>query len=221
MLCAQTFFGEQVQARVAKKTLKHYCPECREAVILKRGLVKIAHFAHKATAGCEYGSGETEEHRSAKQFIYDLLLKAPANYGVSKVMLERGLGTVRPDVSCQIGDRYVAFELQRSEMSLENVQYRTAQYVSKGIDVRWVLLGARKEDRLGRHAPKVWERWIYNNNKRHLYVWAGRGFLVHDYTFTLCEIEVEETEWGGGYSYPSKRFVYLTDNGFVSLLDIT
>ena len=219
MLCAQSFFGEQVQARAAKKTLEYYCPECREAVVLKRGQIKIAHFAHKATAGCEYGSGETEEHRRAKQFLHDLLLRAPVSYEVSKVMLERGFGTVRPDVSCKIGGRYVAFEIQRSEMSLENVQYRSAQYASKGIKVVWILLNPRKTDRQGRHAPKVWERWIHNEFGS-IFVWANRGFLVEEYRFSLCEIIVEETEWGEGYSYPSKRFVYLESAGLNSLLDL-
>jgi competence protein CoiA len=49
------------------------CPLCIEEMILKKGTIKDHHFAHKPSITCEYGSGETEQHRECKLTIYERL----------------------------------------------------------------------------------------------------------------------------------------------------
>ena len=50
---------------------KHYfCPACRDAVILRKGEIKTAHFAHKASETCNQ---ETILHKTSKQLIVDVI----------------------------------------------------------------------------------------------------------------------------------------------------
>lgn len=52
------------------------CPECNKNVILRKGLIKTPHFAHKPPVTCQYGQGESEEHRKCKQAIFNCLVEA-------------------------------------------------------------------------------------------------------------------------------------------------
>ncbi len=108
MLIACNRHGEVLAAEVEPQDGPFYCLECAEPIILKHGRVKIAHFAHYPGVDCAYASaseGESEEHRRAKQEIFQALLQVP---GVRDVRLERSLRGVRPDVSCRINGEMVA-----------------------------------------------------------------------------------------------------------------
>lgn len=110
MLIACNRQGEVLAAEVEPQDGPFHCPECAEPVILKQGRVKIAHFAHYPGVDCAYASasgGESEEHRLAKQEIFQALLQVP---GVRDVRLERSLRGVRPDVSCRINGEMVAID---------------------------------------------------------------------------------------------------------------
>ena len=50
---------------------KHYsCPACKDTVILRKGKIKAAHFAHKASETCNQ---ETILHKTAKQLIVEVI----------------------------------------------------------------------------------------------------------------------------------------------------
>ena len=53
--------------QVAEKGQDFSCPKCDSEVILKRGDIRVPHFAHKSDTGC---SGEGVRHKVAKQMIY-------------------------------------------------------------------------------------------------------------------------------------------------------
>jgi competence protein CoiA len=53
------------------------CPLCVGETILKKGTMKVHHFAHKPPITCEYGRGETERHRECKLTIYEGLRRHP------------------------------------------------------------------------------------------------------------------------------------------------
>src|SRR6185369_16980461 len=72
------------------------CPLCVAETILRKGTMKVHHFAHKPPLTCEYGRGETECHRECKTAIYEALRR---HRGFRDVEIERSVGTVRPDVS--------------------------------------------------------------------------------------------------------------------------
>jgi len=67
--------NNSVLAYKVNKDFKDYkCPCCGELVILKKGMIKTHHFAHKVTADCINASGEGEIHLSAKLAILNNLL---------------------------------------------------------------------------------------------------------------------------------------------------
>src|SRR5215211_9274270 len=80
-----------------------------EETILKEGTIKVHHFAHKPPITCEYGRGETEQHRECKLTIYEGLR---LHRRFREVEIERRLGTVRPDVSGFMGGIPFAIEVQ-------------------------------------------------------------------------------------------------------------
>ena len=55
----------------AEKRKYYFCPACEDAVILRKGEIKTAHFAHKASETCNQ---ETIIHIIAKQLIIDVIL---------------------------------------------------------------------------------------------------------------------------------------------------
>jgi competence protein CoiA len=140
MLTAKIGSGEQVIAwEVERSDGPFSCPACGWPVILRQGRIRVSHFAHAVDTGCQYGTGESAEHLAAKKSIYEALR---ANERVTKLALERDLTTVRPDISCRIDGIPVAIEVQRSNLRVETVAHRMAEYSQKNIAVLWVLLSA-------------------------------------------------------------------------------
>lgn len=143
------------------------CHCCANIVTLRKGGVRAAHFAHQPPISCEYGAGESEAHRRAKLDIYEHLTAHPR---VTKCELERNLGAVRPDVSAYINGVPVAIEVQLSNLSLEKIERRTAEYARRGIYVLWLpLFTASLYRELYRPAP--WELWLHAANFGKVYYW--------------------------------------------------
>ena len=146
------------------------CPCCAEVVTLRRGRLIAPHFAHKPPVTCEYGTGESEEHRRCKISIYEALLDHPR---VAKCEMERDLGAVRPDVSAYINGVPVAIEVQASNLTLEKIRHRTEQYARRGIYVIW--LPVYKESlKAGLYSPRPWERWLHEAYFGRVYYWVER-----------------------------------------------
>jgi competence protein CoiA len=144
------------------------CPCCEEVVTLRRGGIIAPHFAHKPPVTCEYGTGESEEHRRCKIAIYEALVAHPC---VRKCEMERDLGAVRPDVSAYINNVPVAIEVQASSLTLEKIQHRTEEYARRGIYVLWlpVYKESLKEEL---YSPRPWERWLHEAYFGRVYYWV-------------------------------------------------
>ena len=56
--------------QAAEKGKHYFCPACQDTVILRKGEIKTAHFAHKASETCNQ---ETILHKIAKQLIVDVI----------------------------------------------------------------------------------------------------------------------------------------------------
>lgn len=54
-------------AESAERGCRYFCPACNDEVILKKGEVKVAHFAHKDSDVC---SQETIIHKTAKYLVF-------------------------------------------------------------------------------------------------------------------------------------------------------
>jgi len=127
MLSAYDTHNDSILAKEAhKESGPYHCLECSEEVFLKRGSVKIAHFAHFPNSLCPYaGEPESILHSNVKLEIYDALTAEP---GVTKLQLERPLKEVRPDISFLYEGRSIALEVQISPLSLDDLIRRTTAY---------------------------------------------------------------------------------------------
>lgn len=93
--------GELVSAKDAARNIRFQCPHCHFPVILKRGTVRMPHFAHKGPA-CA-GALETYLHRLAIHLIMTnptirIRLASGELFNYSKAVGEYGIGSRRVDV---------------------------------------------------------------------------------------------------------------------------
>lgn len=200
MLSACNRHGEVQAAEVEQEDGPFHCPACRGPVILKKGHIKIPHFAHLPDAECAYtNEGESEEHQLAKLEIYEALVRTP---GITDVRLERYLQEVRPDVSFVLGGELIAIEIQLSLLSRDQIAWRTEAYARKNIAVLWTP-SFSMELFEGRYAPKDWERYLHTLYFGRVYYWFEGVKLVP----VKFEEYLLEPNWFTGERYRSKRFV--------------
>ena len=188
--------GSQVTAWTESKANAPFaCPECKSDVTLRKGRFVIHHFAHKPPVTCRYGVGETEAHRKCKMEIFEKLSSHPA---ATKVGLERGMGTVRPDVRACINGIYVAIEVQLSALSIESIIYRTQQYHLKGMHVLWL---AQRTDALNeeQYSIRPWEKWVHAACFGRVYYWL-QDLTVMPYHFEAAYRSIPSEElYDGGH----------------------
>lgn len=148
MLVACLQDGTRVIAVDAVRGVDYFCPECNEQVILKRGAVKIAHFAHRHDSTCSYTAEETELHRRAKLEIYRHLQWLRLFGFVSGVQLEWKVGNRRVDVVFDTRKHeQVAIEIQAASIGLDDLLNRTLDISAAGAAVMWVIPVSRLDSR--------------------------------------------------------------------------
>jgi len=202
--------GHIVTAYFAKKEDAPFvCLDCRDEVILKNGRRIVSHFAHANPIACKFAEGESDEHRRCKIEIFKALVAQP---NVSDLVLERPIGTVRPDVSGYINGVKVAIEVQISFLSIETIMRRTIDYHQRGIYVLWLLQWTSELDS-GRYSPRPWERWIHAAYFGRVYYWT-HGASVVSYHFDHTLKSVPQKTWyapngkkkvAGGFTKRLKR----------------
>lgn len=161
------------------------CFCCRAEVTLRRGGARAAHFAHKPPVTCQYGAGESDEHRRCKLELFEHLVGHPR---VTKCEMERDLRTVRPDLSAYIAGVPVAIEVQLSSLSLERIAYRTIEYARKGIYVLWLPVhnvSLKRET----YSLRPWERWLHALYFGRVYYWQ-EGLKILPVHFREHRMEV-------------------------------
>jgi len=124
------------------------CPVCGSPMLIKAGLIYRPHFAHKpGREDCPYAAysaGETAEHREAKELIRAHLGEWFSEYGIAQPDLEVYIPEVLharnriADVLFTFPSGWrVAHEVQLASITVEELQLRTEDYESAGIDVFW------------------------------------------------------------------------------------
>jgi competence protein CoiA len=151
------------------------CLGCKKEVMLKTSQSRINHFAHVNPIACKFFEGESETHRRCKMEIYEALKREPH---VRDVVLERPLGTVRPDVSAYFNDVPVAIEVQISSLAVDTITRRTIEYHRKGVYVLWLLQWTPKLD-AERYNPQLWEKWVHA-------VYFGKAYYWIDGLSVAC-----------------------------------
>jgi competence protein CoiA len=192
-----------------KKQGPFLCPECRSETILKKGGIKIPHFAHKPPFNCRYGIGEKEIHRKAKNEIYRELLSSKV---VDFCELEYELKDVRPDIYFEMSKTKFAIEVQVSNFTINDIIRRTEKYCKLGVYVLWLPL---YNDRLKtkRYTPNSWEKWLHALNFGTVFYWKEK-LKITPVKYGPYKLYVEESTWyengyersEGGYERISKRY---------------
>jgi hypothetical protein len=225
--------GNRIEASIAVRGLEYRCPKCAGVVTLKQGRRVIAHFAHKPPRLCSWAAGETRAHLEAKS-----LVKA--------ALTERGLrAEVEFEISSLPGDRRadvmtwsptglaIAFELQHSAISVNEIEARALSYAHAGVAQIWIPFlrasvwddGVHREGGwfVQRYSAPPFERWVHGFSQKHgmwMYdpakkeFWLGRlaGHQVYVPETTYYS-EGGEENYGGGFHRWSKRYRELSLEG--------
>lgn len=232
--------GCRIDAFSAERGPSYVCPGCRGEVTLKKGRKVVHHFAHKPPTKCTWAKGETRAHMEAKATLANALvsrgLKAELEYTVNTLTGDR-----RADVMAWSPQgRQVAFELQHTPISLDDIERRASSYASADIAQIWIPFIRHKVwDEGGpsdgnwlfqRYTPHPFERWVYGfNGETGMWMFDDR-----DNSFWLGQLAdhqsyVEETSWfdeygdenyAGGYWRTSKRYMELTLKGPFNIGDL-
>jgi competence protein CoiA len=190
------------------------CPACKYETILRKGKIKIPHFAHKSSASCEHGRGESDAHRKCKQSIYDIL---KISSGVTNCELEKDFGKVISDVFFIFNGKKIAIEVQISNLSESRIIERTEAYNDLGIYVLWMPLYENKFN--GEfYSPKPWEKWLHTAYLSRVYYWVEELSVISIH-FSPRLIIVPSTQYGGGYQKKSKRDVIPNLSSAINILN--
>ena len=142
MLIARNENGELIHACQAskgkgKKMELFYCPACKGKLVLKKGNIMVAHFAHQQQSDCAvFSEGESLAHLKGKQ----MLLERFQSEGF-EVTLECWLPELqqRPDLLVVLTDgTKIAVEYQCSPLSAADLLERTQGYKRFGYEVWWI-----------------------------------------------------------------------------------
>ena len=212
MLCGISTQKEQkvFAFQVTKVDGPFHCPSCRHELIVKKGKIKVHHFAHKPPFNCSRGQGETEAHRKCKFSIYQQLGQLD---NVADLDVEKDFGSVVADVYCKIDNVPVAIEVQRSMLSINDITRRTSEYAKLGVHVIWLALFNKKLND-DKYSPSAWEKWLHATYFGRTYYWV-EGLTVLPVHFDKYYSYVEASSWydeygdeqyAGGYEKASKRY---------------
>lgn len=134
MLVAIDKLGEKKYAHNVQKGIEVFCPECKGRVMLKKGTVRIPHFAHIPPSYCSNGTGETERHMEIKLGIFKALQSR-----VNCLEMEYSIGHRRADIYFEFNGNRVVIEVQNSNISTDEIWDRVSDYNLAGCVVLWVL----------------------------------------------------------------------------------
>ena len=235
--------GKPVDAVGALRGLDYRCPnpECGSALVVKQGAKVIHHFAHKPPITCAWEASETKDHREAKRILLDSLknrsVRAQAEFVVDTLPGDR-----RADIMAwhPRTDQMIAFELQHSAVSVDEIQRRAFSYARAGIAQIWIPFLKKKymeraehegcEALIERYPPRPFERWISELHKQTgmwMYYPAAKSLWLG--WLKPSALYKEESTWygeggeemvSGGYLYDSKRYCDLSLYGPFDLSEL-
>ncbi len=120
------------------------CPLCGEAFTMRVGMILRPHFAHRIrVCNTEYSTHkESLAHLEAKLYLRDHLRREFPEYSAASIELEVKLQPI-----WRVADVLVTFpsgwrqahEVQLASITREELEQRTNDYTSMGIDVVWWL----------------------------------------------------------------------------------
>lgn len=125
MLVAHDAAGAKVEASRDMRAEEFTCPTCSGPVLLKRGRVKVAHFAHLPDSEC-WSEPESVTHLRAKQLLAARWRGQGHQVTLEEVHHQHGRRVdVAVTVATRTGHVRVAVEVQDSAISVEDMKART------------------------------------------------------------------------------------------------
>lgn len=225
--------GGRVEADVAERGQVYLCPQCERPVTLKRGQIRIAHFAHKPPTDCSWAQGETLAHLEAKKRICGAFasrgLRAEVEYVVPSLPSYR-----RADVMIWSPSNVrVAVELQHTSISIDEIEKRAFSYARAGVAQVWVpflrpfiwreaeqLEAGKDGDFFIRKYPaRPFERWVHEFHCPDFWFYDPSARVLWRGRFEDHYLWVNESRWyndsgeevhGGGHRRYSRRWKELT-----------
>ncbi len=150
MIYALNDHNEKINALLAEKGKNYYCPnlECNNReLILKKGEIRIDHFAHKSQKDCS-SEPESGAHILCKTFFQTLL-------DLDKKFVEYyGIKGVRPDVLYG----QFSLEIQCSPIAVNEVKRRNKIYKKNGYIAIWIFLEDEFKPIKKKEEPKAYYR---------------------------------------------------------------
>lgn len=140
MIYAKNQLKAYVNATDAQRADQYFCPSCSGKVILKRGALKVAHFAHCSHSCAAFSEGETNEHLAGKRLLVRMWQQV-----TPQVELEAYQADLRqrPDVLCNFTTgQSLALEFQCAPLSISQMIHRSTGYQNAHFKYLW-LLGQR------------------------------------------------------------------------------
>lgn len=126
--------GVLVLADEAKVGQQFTCPGCNQPVILKRGGIKVAHFAHKNANCNKLSENESQLHLSGK-----LALMQMAQELYPDTQVETIFADIEQRADVYLPSAKIALEYQCSPIDQVSLQQRTQGYLQIGLQVIWIL----------------------------------------------------------------------------------
>ncbi|MBW1605399.1 competence protein CoiA [Lactobacillus sp. Sy-1] len=109
-----------------------FCPSCKEPVTLRRGSIKIAHFAHRKNSKCStFSEGETTEHLLGKKQLSKF-------FNQNNPILEFYFKSIKQRPDILLSNQHV-IEFQCSPITNRRLSERLAGYERIGYQSIWIL----------------------------------------------------------------------------------
>lgn len=126
--------NQLVSAMDADRQESYFCPGCGQPVVIKRGTIKIAHFAHLRATCNSMAENESGNHLKGK-----LAFQQMAEDENVEGQLETYFREIDQRADVYLPTQRLAVEYQCSGITQKRLTERTSGYKSLGIDVIWVL----------------------------------------------------------------------------------
>ncbi len=147
--------GKRIHIDQSHVKEKYFCPECGEELIIKKGKIKVHHFAHKANSQCNDGW-----HYDMSEWHSSWQDKFPIE--TQEVVKKHNGKTHRADVL--IESIKTVIEFQHSPLSPDEFHERTIFYRNLGYKVIWLfdVFTQYEDETLREHDSKndifIWSR---------------------------------------------------------------
>lgn len=124
--------GNRISAEEAIIGEAYYCPTCNTELILKPGMERRAHFAHKTACSDKWHYEMSEWHQRMQGYFLPQYREVVVEYNGEKHRAD----VLIPD---RHGGKSLVIEFQHSNMSRDEFFERNVFYKSAGYDIIWVF----------------------------------------------------------------------------------